>query len=231
AMPTLAPTRTIDVRELQGPNHCQTVLAAFDSLASGETLVVVSDHEPRKLLRHLQADRKGEFEWSPLEQGPQRFRTELTRRAAARGSLRAVNEALAWDHDRLEAIEARAFRLYAEGDRAGAREAWPGSERGRRRHIRCEEEILFPASESGTGAPAGRGPVPVMKLEHRRIERLLEDIGRALAGGGAPLPLRVELHLVLGEHNAKEEGVLYPMTDGCLGPEGSDALVTRSQAS
>jgi uncharacterized protein (DUF2249 family) len=231
SMSTLAAPRTIDVRELQGPNHCQAVLGAFDALTPGEALVVVSDHAPRKLLRHLQADRKGEFEWSPLEQGPERFRTEITRRAADRGTPRGVNEALAWDHDRLEAIEGRAFRLYAAGDAAGARAAWSEFDLGLRRHIRFEEEILFPAFERGTGMPAGAGPTAVMRAEHRRIEELLAAIGGALAGDGAPLPLREELHRVLGEHNTKEEHVLYPMTDESLGPAESDALVARIQAS
>jgi regulator of cell morphogenesis and NO signaling len=230
-MPTLTATRTVDVRELQGPDHCQTVLGAFDSLAPGETLVVTSGHAPRKLLRHLQADRKGEFEWSPLEQGPQRFRTEITRRAAARGSLRGVKEALAWDHDRLEKIEARAFGLHANGDAAGARAAWSEFELGLRRHIGFEEQVLFPEFERATGTSGGGGPTFVMKIEHRRIEGLLEAIGRALAGDGAPRPLRAELHAVLGEHNAKEEGVLYPMTDQCLGEAESDALVARVQSS
>jgi len=44
SMRTLAAIRVIDARELEGPDHCQAVLGAFDLLAPGETLVVVSDH-------------------------------------------------------------------------------------------------------------------------------------------------------------------------------------------
>jgi uncharacterized protein (DUF2249 family) len=229
-MRTLAAARVIDVRELEGPDHCQAVLGAFDLLAPDETLVVVSDHAPRKLRRHLQADRKGEFEWSPLEEGSDRFRTEIARRDAKRQALRGVNEALAWDHDRLEAIEDRALRLYAAGDGVGARAAWAEFELGLRRHIRFEEDILFPAFERVTGMPPGAGPTLVMRMEHLRIGKLLEAIGTALHGG-APLPLRAELHQVLGAHNEKEELVLYPMTDQSLGAAESDALVARIQAS
>jgi regulator of cell morphogenesis and NO signaling len=230
-MRTLAAARVIDVRELEGPDHCQAVLGAFDLLAPGETLVVVSDHAPRKLLGHLQADRKGEFEWSPLEAGPARFRTEIARRDAKRPALRGVNEALAWDHDRLEAIEDHAFRFYAAGDAAGARAAWAEFELGLRRHIRFEEDLLFPAFERVTGMPPDAGPTAVMRIEHVRIGELLEAIGGALHGAGAPLPLRSELHRVLGAHNEKEEMVLYPMTDQSLGAAESDALVARMQAS
>ncbi len=230
-MTTLAAPRTLDVRELKGPDHCQTVLATFDSLGPGEALVVVSDHAPRKLLRHLQADRKGQFDWSPLEQGPQRFRTEIHRRAAERGALRGINEALAWDHDRLEAIEDRAFRLFAAGEAAGAQAAWAEFELGLRRHIGFEESLLFPAFERSTGMPSGAGPTAVMRIEHRRIEELLAAIGRALGGHGSPLALREDLHEVLHAHNGKEEHVLYPMTDQSLGAAESDALVAQIQVS
>ncbi len=230
-MRTLATPRVIDVRELPGPDHCETVLAAFDALAPGEAMVVVSDHAPRRLLGRLQAERKGRFEWSPLEAGPQRFRTEITRRAGVSGTLRGVNEALAWDHDRLEDIEQRAFVLYAAGEVAGARAAWAEFAFGLRRHIGFEEQILFPAFEQGTGMPADGGPTGVMRAEHRQIEGLIDAIGRALEGEGAPLALREELHRVLGQHNVKEEEVLYPMTDQCLGAQGSDALVARIQGS
>jgi len=40
SMRTLAAIRVIDARELEGPDHCQAVLGAFDLLAPGETLVV-----------------------------------------------------------------------------------------------------------------------------------------------------------------------------------------------
>jgi regulator of cell morphogenesis and NO signaling len=231
SMRTLAAARVIDVRELEGPDHCQAVLGAFDLLAPGETLVVVSDHAPAKLLRHLQADRKGEFEWSPLEARPGRFRTEIARRDARREALRGVSEALAWDHDRLEAIEERAFRFYAAGEAVSARAAWAEFDLGLRRHIRFEEDILFPAFERVTGMPPGAGPTLVMRLEHLRIGELLDAIGSALHGSRAPLPLRAELHKVLGEHNEKEELVLYPMTDQSLGAAESDALVARIQSS
>jgi len=70
-----------------------------------------------------------------------------------------------------------------------------------------------------------------MRAEHRDIEALIEEIGQALAGEGAALPLRAELHRVLGEHNVKEERMLYPATDQVLQPEERDALVGRIQAS
>src|SRR4029079_15511775 len=99
---------------------------------------------------------------------------------------------MAWDHARLEAIEDGAFRLYAAGDAAGARAAWTEVDFGLRRHIRFEEEILFPEFERCSGMPRGAGPTEVMRMEHLRIGKLLEAIGSVLQGGSAPLPLRTQ---------------------------------------
>ena len=227
----MALTRVIEVKELEGPDVGGSILEAFDGLVPGESLVVAGDHDPRELLRRLQADRKGLFEWSPLEIGPPCFRTEVSRRAAEPGARREVTEALAWDHDRLEALDKRAFELFAGGDAPGARASWSAFSVGLRRHIRFEEEILFPTFEEKLGIAPANGPTAVMREEHREIERLIDSIGRAFAGAGAPLALRPDLHRLLGEHNMKEEHVLYPGTDRCLGPDERDALVARIQAS
>jgi hemerythrin superfamily protein len=69
-----------------------------------------------------------------------------------------------------------------------------------------------------------------MRAEHRDIEMLLEGIrGTVGVPGSAAETLRAELVRVLGEHNEKEEQVLYPGTDKLLTREESDALVARIQ--
>ncbi len=207
------------------------VLGAFDALAPGQSLEILVTSEPQGLLRQLQADRKGMFEWSLLEAGPSVFRVELTRRAAERGADREVGEALAWDHDRLEALDQRTFSRLAAGDAAGALATWSEFTVGLRRHIRFEEELVFPAFEERLGLPSSAGPGALMRAEHREIEALIDAIGEGLAKGRPVLPLRAELHHVLGDHNLKEEQVLYPATDRALRPEERDDLVARIQAS
>jgi uncharacterized protein (DUF2249 family) len=223
--------RLIDVRQLHDPSCCRSILDAFDALAPGESLVVVAPHEPRELLRRLQSDRKGLFEWSPLEASPSCFRTEISRRAAERGARREIMEALAWDHDRLDALGQAAFEFFACGETGEAQDRWREFTLGLKRHIRFEEEILFPAFEGRAGISPTNGPTAVMREEHREIERTIDAIGRAFSGDGAALPLRADLQRLLGQHNLKEERVLYPATDQSLDPEERDALVARIQAS
>jgi uncharacterized protein (DUF2249 family)/hemerythrin superfamily protein len=227
-----APPRILDVRTLEGPDRCQTVLGEFDRLLPGEAMVVVTGHQPRKLLAHLQADRAGLFEWSPLETGPETWRTEIARRDAAIGAKRSVTQALAWDHDRLEDIERRAFEARQAGDYEAAREAFAEFDFGLRRHIRFEEEILFPTFEQWSGLPPHGGPTGVMRAEHRGIEALLEALADAVGlPGRAAETLQDQLAGLLQGHNLKEENILYPGIDRLLKADESDAIVRRIQAS
>jgi uncharacterized protein (DUF2249 family) len=232
-MTTAEATAVLDLRGFEEPGCSELVLEAFDCLAPGESLLIEGPPGVGKsrLLARLGADRKGLFEWSPLESGSSGFRVELTRRGVAAGALRTVTEALAWDHDRLDGLERHAFERLHAGDVQGARSAWASFETGLRRHIRFEEDLLFPAFEERSGLSPDRGPSAVMRSEHRDIESLLDGIGRALADGRDPQPWRRQLHALLGEHNLKEERIVYPTTDRLLSPEESDALVARIQAS
>jgi uncharacterized protein (DUF2249 family) len=222
---------SLDVRTLGG-GCAEAVFAAFDKLQPGEALVVVSAHAPKKLLGRLQGERPGLFEWSPLEAGPAVWRTRLDRRDAAPGAKRGVNEALSWDHDRLDQLDRSVFEARKAGDYAAAGSAFAEFELGLRRHIRFEEEILFPEFEERTGLPPHGGPTGVMRAEHREIEAILEGLrGAVTAPGPAAETLHDDLMRVLGWHNEKEEGVLYPGVDKLMGDDEKDGLVRRIQSS
>jgi regulator of cell morphogenesis and NO signaling len=222
--------RPLDLRRLPFGERSPQALASFDALAVGEKLVLVSDDAGSDLLRRLQAERRGLFEWSVLEPGPAIWRVEVARRAGPGGALRGVNEALSWDHDRLDALEAAAFQKRASGDLQLAYELYAEFAAGLKRHIGFEEQLLFPAFEEKTGMPPTAGPTAVMRAEHREIEALLGQIEAGIADATAPVEsLRRSFHAVLGDHNLKEEQILYPTTDNLLGEEGADRLVERIQ--
>jgi hemerythrin-like domain-containing protein len=146
------------------------------------------------------------------------------------GDLRRLTEALGWDHDRLDALAGRAFAARAEGRLQSARDLWAAFSAGLRRHIRFEEDVLFPIFEAKTGMPPDAGPTAAMRAEHRAIETLLARVAEVVAMPGPPAEaLHADLVSVLRGHNEKEELVLYPGTDRLLEPEESDALVARLQ--
>ena len=205
--------------------------SAFDSLEPGEHIVLAFDEAPAGFLARFQAERKGQFEWTPVRQGPETWAFEVSRRKAERGELRTVNEALSWDHDRLDALEGAAFEARSQGHLAEAAAMYAAFAFGLRRHIRFEEELLFPEFEEKTGHSATAGPTMVMRDEHREILDCLDRIQASITDPASTAEsVRHALHLVLGNHNLKEENIVYPMTDQALGAEARDALVRRIQA-
>jgi len=134
---------------------------------------------------------------------------------------------LADDHDRLDGLFADAVRLVEAGDHAMAGPTLASFVAGLVRHIRLEEEVLFPRFEHATGMVSG--PTTVMRREHRLIENVLTGLTEALEAGdrAAFAALRGELLAILEPHNEKEEAVIYPMTDAALDDEARGLLVAE----
>lgn len=78
-------------------------------------------------------------------------------------------------------------------------------------HLDKEEQVLFPALEAAAGN--GFGPTQVMRGEHdgmrELFDRLQDDIARRDLGDF--LGSIDTLTILVGQHNMKEERVLYPM--------------------
>ena len=229
-MPSMLTSRTLDLRSLDAGAATARVLAAFDALEPGGSVELVAGDDLRPLLERLQGARSGEFEWSPLAEGPGLFRVELARRTTGTGT-RSVTEALAWDHDRLEKLEELAFEARAARRFAEAAASYAAFALGLRRHIGFEEDLLFPEFERRSLISKGAGPTMVMRAEHRTIESLIAAIERAIGDPNADADTsRQELHEVLADHNVKEERILYPGTDRLMAGEERDDLVRRIQA-
>lgn len=138
-----------------------------------------------------------------------------------------VTEYLSWDHDRLDALLADVQRMVEDGELERADHTFAEFFEGLRRHIRIEEEVLFPEFEARTGVT--QGPTRVMRHEHRQIEEALEAMREALDRADAAAFRAGDARLleVLSPHNAKEERILYPTTDQHLTPEERRLLLER----
>ena len=221
---------TVEAEALSFGERSSSLLSLFDSLPPGESFVFTSRDSPEWLLATLRSERRGQFDWTPLDAGHRQFRVEIARRGADRGSLRRVSDALSSDHDRLARLEVSAFVARAAGDAETARNWYEAFSFGLRRHIAMEEQLLFPLFEKRAGLLPGAGPTEVMRGEHREIERLLVEILRTI-GDPAKLPdqARAEFHDILEEHHQKEEGMLYPALDEVLTSDEGDTLVSKIQ--
>jgi iron-sulfur cluster repair protein YtfE (RIC family) len=110
----------------------------------------------------------------------------------------------------------------AERDWEGARAAVADLTKVTLNHLRLEEEVLFPDLKQAH--PGALGPTSVMRGEHAQARRLLEDLSAAVAIGSRSetLGLVETLLMLLQQHNAKEEGILYPMADAVLRSSGAE---------
>jgi hemerythrin-like domain-containing protein len=97
------------------------------------------------------------------------------------------------------------------------------------RHLRREEDLLFPAFEAATGMTSG--PTAVMRSEHAHMRRLLSSLEQALVARDRDefLGAAETLLMLMQQHNAKEESILYPMADRVLHAR-AEALLRQIEA-
>lgn len=110
--------------------------------------------------------------------------------------------------------------LFSDLEQRVAAKDWPGAEnrfqvfaQALEQHFAGEETILFPAFEASTGMTSG--PTAVMRMEHQQMRGLLEQGRCALQARDQDELLGVAetLLILMAQHNAKEENILYPMCD------------------
>lgn len=137
-----------------------------------------------------------------------------------------ITEYLSDDHQRLDRVIADLCAMVEDGEMERAEYSFRDLDAQLRRHIRVEEELLFPVFDLRAGMI---GPTQVMRHEHRDIESLLEELAQALTAGLRPAASTALSTLVqlLGDHNLKEERILYPRSDAVLSPDERVALIEK----
>jgi iron-sulfur cluster repair protein YtfE (RIC family) len=156
---------------------------------------------------------------------------KTTEPLVATPKFETVTNYLSWDHDRLETILETTRRAVEARRLPDARAIYRGFDEGLARHIRIEEELLFPVFEAKSGI--ADGPTAVMRSEHKAIQLALTMMREGL---DALDPVRFDaglkyLQSVLPGHNAKEEHVLYPTTDRLLTEAERATFTARLQKS
>jgi uncharacterized protein (DUF2249 family) len=70
----------LDVRPIPPRDKHPTIFRTFDGLRSGQSLVLINDHDPQPLRYQLLAERPDTFDWTYEERGPEVWRVRITRR-------------------------------------------------------------------------------------------------------------------------------------------------------
>jgi hemerythrin-like domain-containing protein len=143
----------------------------------------------------------------------------------------SASEFFSDDHRHCDDAWAAVEQAAGSGDAALATTKWTEFAGRMRRHLAMEEEVLFPAIEDVTQM-RGAGPTEVMRHEHRQMRGLLDEMARRADSKDFDglLDQGDTLLMLIAQHNAKEEGVLYPMADSALAarwPELAQTLRSR----
>lgn len=123
------------------------------------------------------------------------------------------------DHRECDDAWAAVEAAVTANDPTSAKTLWLEFARRLAAHLTMEEEILFPAFEAATGMRGG--PTAVMRSEHIQMRAVVAEMERRVTAGDLQglLDQGDTLLMLIGQHNAKEEGMLYPMAQQALGGE------------
>ena len=232
-------TVTLDVRSLPGPQKHSTIFRTFEGLNSGETLILVNDHDPKPLYYQFAAEKTGQFEWNYLERGPQVWKVAIAKDGGCGCShqhFEKATEALKQDHQVIESVLAALQRLM-QSPEATPLDVWRKavdfiSNFADRCHHLKEEKILFPALEE-RGMPSEGGPIGMMLFEHEQgrayVKRMIEALELAKEDPEAATPILFEkaeaYSRLLQQHINKENEILFEMADGVLSPQEQKDLL------
>lgn len=135
--------------------------------------------------------------------------------------------------DRMTGDHRRCDQLLTVVEGAAQRADWPSVvgqaqafAEAMEHHFRFEEDELFPELESAS--PMAAGPTGVMRMEHEQVRQLLADLQAAAQAEDSDdcIGIIETLHMLIQQHNAKEEGILYPLADQALEHQAA-ALLAR----
>lgn len=138
--------------------------------------------------------------------------------------MTGINEFMTQFHRDCDELLANAEELVNNGDWDKANELTKALNDAMERHFGMEEQILFPAFEQRSGMVDG--PTQVMRDEHEQIRRLLTQLQWALEQQQQKeyLDTTETLLIMIQQHNMKEEGMLYPMSDEQLGADAKNIV-------
>ncbi len=132
-------------------------------------------------------------------------------------SQQSLEEFFTHDHRRCDDIWAEVEAAAQAGEREVEKEKWREFQSQMLRHLRMEEEVMFPAFEQASGM-TDSGPTFVMRSEHEQMRGLIEQMGTAADGDDYDelVDLGDTLLMLIQQHNQKEEHMLYPMAEQAL---------------
>ena len=138
-----------------------------------------------------------------------------------------INTTFTKQHRQCDAMFADAEVAVAAGNWQQAEQDFSAFATSMECHLVNEEEILFPAFEDRSGMR--EGPTMVMRDEHIHIRRLINEMTDDIEQQDADhyLGLSETMLILMQQHNAKEEQMLYGMCDNALGDDDKSQVIDK----
>ena len=142
--------------------------------------------------------------------------------------MTSFSDTLSADHRRCDELFAKTEELVSKEDWNEGQPRFEAFEAAMERHFNMEESVLFPRFEKHTGQTAG--PTRVMRMEHEQMRQLFREMGESLQQRRSDrfLGLSETLLMIMQQHNAKEEQILYRMADQALADRIDELLKEMS---
>lgn len=67
----------LDIRPILPMNRHPMIFEKFEALQSGESFILVNDHNPKPLFYQFQAELTDLFSWEYVEEGPEAWRVRI----------------------------------------------------------------------------------------------------------------------------------------------------------
>jgi len=137
-----------------------------------------------------------------------------------------IKDFMTYKHRECDHFLAQAEDAVEKGDFDGAFEKYLAFKNETLKHFDMEEEYLFPMFEEKTGMT--QGPTQVMVMEHTQAKGLFEKMDEAYNAKDKDriFGLGESMHILLQQHNQKEEQMLYTMIQQHLTNE-NDTVVDK----
>ncbi|HEC84987.1 MAG: hemerythrin domain-containing protein [Candidatus Parabeggiatoa sp. nov. 2] len=130
--------------------------------------------------------------------------------------METITQTLSHEHSRCDKLFAQSEESVAKTQWARAATEFADFKAAMERHFTMEEQVLFPTVEERTGQTMG--PTQVMRMEHQQMRQVFADMQDSLTQQDSEqyLGLSETVLMLMQQHNAKEEQMLYPMSDQVL---------------
>lgn len=139
--------------------------------------------------------------------------------------METIIQTLSHDHSRCDALFAQAEESAAKMPLQLERAATDFADfrAAMERHFTMEEEVLFPSVEERIGQIP---PLQVMRMEHQQMRQVFAEMQESLTQQDKDqyLGLSETLLMLMRQHNAKEEQIVYPLSDQTLGDDVPSVL-------